>query len=55
VAATRNFTLSREGQVTDRYTKAIEQLDANNDGYPDISLQWISPIWLCGRVRAPHI
>src|SRR6266436_2086814 len=22
----RNFTLSREGQVTDRYTKAIEQL-----------------------------
>jgi hypothetical protein len=24
----RNFTLSREGQVTDRYTKAIEQLGA---------------------------
>ena len=26
VFTARNFTLSREGQVTDRYTKAIEQL-----------------------------
>ena len=25
----RNFTLSREGQVTDRYTKAIEQLGSD--------------------------
>ena len=28
VFTARNFTLSREGQVTDRYTKAIEQLGA---------------------------
>jgi uncharacterized protein YjbI with pentapeptide repeats len=26
----RNYTLSREGQVTDRYTKAIEQLGSDN-------------------------
>jgi uncharacterized protein YjbI with pentapeptide repeats len=26
----RNYTLSREGQVTDRYTKAIEQLGSEN-------------------------
>jgi uncharacterized protein YjbI with pentapeptide repeats len=26
----RNYTLSREGQVTDRYTKAIEQLGSGN-------------------------
>ena len=29
VYTARNFTLSREGQVTDRYTKAIEQLGSN--------------------------
>jgi hypothetical protein len=29
VYTARNFTLSREGQVTDRYTKAIEQLGAD--------------------------
>jgi len=28
----RNFTLSREGQVTDRYTKAIEQLGSDKLG-----------------------
>src|SRR5271169_4273357 len=29
VFTARNFTLSREGQVTDRYTKAIEQLGSD--------------------------
>ena len=29
VYTARNFTLSREGQVTDRYTKAIEQLGSD--------------------------
>ena len=29
VFTVRNFTLSREGQVTDRYTKAIEQLGSD--------------------------
>ncbi len=30
VFTARNFTLSREGQVTDRYTKAIEQLGSKS-------------------------
>ena len=29
VFTARNFTLSREGQVTDRYTKAVEQLGSD--------------------------
>ena len=29
VFTARNFTLSREGQVTDRYTRAIEQLGSD--------------------------
>jgi aspartyl-tRNA synthetase len=33
VYTARNFTLSREGQVTDRYTKAIEQLGSDK---PDV-------------------
>jgi hypothetical protein len=32
VFTARNFRLSREGQVTDRYTKAIEQLGSDNLG-----------------------
>jgi hypothetical protein len=32
VFTARNFTLSREGQVTDRYTKAIEQLGSGMSG-----------------------
>src|SRR5271165_3065503 len=35
VFTARNFTLSREGQVTDRYTKAIEQLGSDK---PDVRI-----------------
>ena len=37
----RNYTLSREGQVTDRYTKAIEQLGSGNlDGSTALVAAW---------------
>jgi len=39
-ATTKNLELTKEGQITDRFTKAIEQLGAtDNDGKPKLELR----------------
>jgi hypothetical protein len=46
VFTARNFRLSREGQVTDRYTKAIEQLGSDNLGVR------VGGIYALGRIAS---